>query len=73
MADDRLLLEDQQTSVKPSPAPASDADVEKTEVAAPFPPPRRRGTIQVRLTYGGRRKPIPVDFPDDSAADQGAE
>jgi hypothetical protein len=35
------------------------------EAYIPPPPPKRRGTIQVRLCYKGRGKPLPVAEPDE--------
>ena len=37
-------------------------DLLKWDVAVP-PPPRRSGTIRVRLIYKGRSKPMPVENP----------
>jgi hypothetical protein len=57
------------TPVVESPASSapvvSEDDVEKSDVVIERPPPRRSGTIKVKLQYAGRSKPIPVDFPDD--------
>jgi hypothetical protein len=69
MTGEKQTLEKHQISSRPAPLPVSEEDVEKGDVVIDTPPPRRRGTIQVRLKYGGRRKPIPVDFPDDGLAD----
>jgi hypothetical protein len=33
------------------------------------PPPRRSGTIKVRLNFLGRGKPLPLADPDDSGND----
>ena len=46
-------------------SPVFEEDIEKDDVDIPKPPPRRSGTILVHLKYGGRSKPIPVDFPED--------
>ncbi len=35
------------------------------EAYIPPPPPKRKGTIQVRLHYKGRAKPLPVPDPND--------
>lgn len=58
-------LEQQERTKTIRPSPVSEEDVEKDDVNIPKPPPRRSGTIQVQLKFRGRRKPIPVDFPDD--------
>jgi hypothetical protein len=47
---------------------AADEDVLDWDAYSPPPPPKRSGKIQVHLRYVGRRKPIPVDFPDTDAA-----
>ena len=36
-------------------------DILNWDAAIVTPPPRRSGTIRVRLIYKGRRKPIPVE------------
>ena len=69
MADKGQTLEEPPTSPRPAPLPVLEEDVEKGDVVIERPRPRRSGTIQVRLKYGGRRKPIPVDFPDDGSAE----
>ena len=38
-------------------------DLLNWDVAIPVPPPRRSGTIRVRLIYKGRRKPMSVEDP----------
>ncbi len=38
-------------------------DLLNWDVAITPPPPRRSGTIRVRLTYKGRSKPMPVENP----------
>ncbi len=38
-------------------------DLLNWDVAITPPPPRRSGTIKVKLVYKGRRKPIPVEDP----------
>ena len=38
-------------------------DILNWDAAIVTPPPRRSGTIRVRLIYKGRRKPIPVENP----------
>jgi hypothetical protein len=53
-----------QTPVSPRVPVVNEEDVEK-EINVNMPPPKRRGTIQVQLKYVGRRKPIPVDFPEE--------
>jgi hypothetical protein len=51
------------------PMPMSpDEDVLDWDAYSPPPPPKRSGKIQVRPRYVGRRKPIPVDFPDADTA-----
>jgi hypothetical protein len=52
-----------QTRTPPTPD-VCEEDIEKDDVGFVPPPPNRSGTIKVRLQYGGRRKPIPVDFPE---------
>ena len=69
MAEKQTLEE--QPAVEYKPTPASEQEIERTEVAAAPSRSGRRRTIQVQLKYGGRRKPIPVEFPED-AADRGA-
>ena len=38
-------------------------DILNWDAAIVTPPPRRSGTIRVRLIYKGCRKPIPVENP----------
>ncbi len=38
-------------------------DILNWDVAITPPPPRRSGTIRVRLIYKGRSKPLPVENP----------
>ena len=38
-------------------------DIPNLDAVILTPPPRRFGTIQVRLIYKGRRKPMPVENP----------
>lgn len=62
---DKNALEQAERPKTIRPSPVSEEDVEKDDVIIPTPPPRRSGTIKVRLKYGGRSKPIPVDDPSD--------
>ena len=38
-------------------------DILNWDAAIDTPPPRRSGTIRVKLIYKGRSKPIPVENP----------
>ncbi len=38
-------------------------DLLNWDVAITPPPPRRSGTIRVKLVYKGRSKPLPIDNP----------
>ena len=38
-------------------------DILNWDVAITPPPPRKSGTIRVRLIYKGRSKPLPVENP----------
>lgn len=58
------LLEHAEQAKTIQPSPVCEEDIEKDDVSIPKPPSQRSGTILVHLKYGGRRKPIPVDFPD---------
>ena len=40
-----------------------EADILNWDAAIDTPPPRRSGTIRVKLIYKGRRQPIPVEDP----------
>ena len=42
-----------------------DGEVLDWDAYVPPPPPKRKGTIQVRLVYKGRAKPMPVPDPDE--------
>ena len=59
------LLEQTERAKAIQPSPVCEDDVEKDEWTITKPGPKRSGTILVHLKYGGRRKPIPVDFPED--------
>ena len=41
----------------------SEEDILNWDVAIQVPPPRPSGTIQVKLKYKGRSKPIPIENP----------
>lgn len=56
------ILEEQERA-KTQPMPVSEEDVEKDDITVVRPPPRRSGTIKVKLRYAGRSKPIPADDP----------
>lgn len=43
--------------------PAYDENVLDWDARIEIPPPRRSGTIRVKLEYKGRSKPIPIDDP----------
>lgn len=42
-------------------------DEEVLDWDAYVPPPKRKGTIRVRLRYMGRSKPMPVPDPEDAS------
>lgn len=41
----------------------NEEDILNWDVAITPPPPRRSGTIRVRLIYKGRSKPFPIENP----------
>ncbi len=41
----------------------NEEDILDWDAAITMPPPRRSGTIRVKLIYKGRSKPIPVENP----------
>lgn len=41
----------------------NEEDLLNWDVAIVPPPPRRSGTIRVKLVYTGRRKPMPIENP----------
>jgi|GEM_PF-1745307 len=40
-------------------------DILNVDAVIATPPPRRSGTIRVKLIYKGRSKPIPVENPSE--------
>jgi hypothetical protein len=71
---DKNALEQAEKAKTIRPSLVAEEDVEKDDVNIVRPTPRRSGTILVHLKYGGRRKPIPVDFPDgEDKPDQAAD